>query len=49
MTGTPASIIVSLAVILSPMRRIMSLVGPMNLMPLSSQILANPAFSARNP
>ena len=47
--GTPALIIVSLAVILSPIALIISGVGPMNLIPCLPQISANLLFSARNP
>ena len=48
-TGTPALIIVSFAVILSPMALIISGVGPMNLIPCSLQIRANFEFSAKKP
>ena len=48
-TGTPALIMVSLAVILSPMLLIISGVGPINLIPWSAQICANFAFSAKKP
>jgi len=48
-TGTPAAIMVALAVFLSPIRFIMSAVGPMNLIPADAQTSANSAFSARNP
>ena len=48
-TGTPALIMVSLAVILSPILLIISGVGPINLIPWSAQICANLAFSAKNP
>ena len=48
-TGTPALIMVSLAVILSPMLLIISGVGPINLIPWSAHICANFAFSAKKP
>ncbi len=47
--GTPTSIIVRRAVALSPMARICSGVGPMNVIPERAQISLNSAFSARKP
>ena len=46
-TGTPASFIARRASVLSPMRRITSAEGPMNLIPRSAQISASSAFSER--
>ncbi|KJL33838.1 hypothetical protein RL72_00088 [Microbacterium azadirachtae] len=47
--GTPRSVTASLAVILSPIVRMASAVGPMKTMPACSQASAKAAFSARNP
>jgi hypothetical protein len=49
MIGTPTAVIAFLAAALSPMTRIWSAVGPMNVMLDASQVSANSAFSARNP
>ena len=48
-TGTPRSRIVALAATLSPMARMCSGRGPMNVIPCSSTIDAKRAFSERNP
>ena len=49
MVGTPQARAVALAASLSPIwARILEL-GPMKVMPASSQALANSAFSERNP
>ncbi len=47
--GTPTSCIARRAEALSPMTRICSAVGPMNVMLDAAQVSANSAFSARNP
>ena len=47
--GTPASIIVVLAIALSPIRLIMSSEAPINLILCSSHNLENLAFSERKP
>ena len=47
--GTPALVIVCLAVTLSPIMRIASGVGPMNTKPLRSTRSAKSAFSDRKP
>ena len=47
--GTPAFFAVSRATALSPMSRMASGVGPMNVRPHSRAISANAAFSARKP
>ena len=47
--GTSRSATASLAVILSPIVRIASAVGPMNTIPASAHACANAAFSARKP
>ncbi len=48
-TGMPSRFAVSLAVILSPMMRMCSDVGPMKVIWCSSRISAKRAFSDRNP
>ena len=48
-TGMPASLTVCLALILSPMTRICSGLGPMKVMPWASTISAKRAFSDRKP
>ena len=48
-TGTPATIMVCLAVILSPIALIMAGVGPINFIPVSAHICENLAFSAKKP
>ena len=48
-TGTPCSVMVRLAVALSPIARICSGSGPMKVMPERVQISLNSAFSARKP
>ena len=47
--GTPALVIATLALILSPIRRIVSARGPMNTNPERSTFSAKSAFSDRNP
>ena len=47
--GTPAAFISSRARVLEPIASIALAGGPMNVMPASSQALANGAFSARKP
>ncbi len=47
--GTPASLASRRAVALSPILRIWSPVGPMNVRLDARQMSANSAFSARNP
>ena len=47
--GTPASFMAWMAETLSPMRRIVSAFGPMNMKPLFSTWSAKSAFSARKP
>ena len=47
--GTPALVTVWRALILSPISRMFSGVGPMKVMPQLPQISANSAFSERNP
>lgn len=47
--GMPASSTVCLAVILSPMTRMCSGLGPMKVMPWASTISAKRAFSDRKP
>ena len=47
--GSPAACIVRRASTLSPMRRIISAVGPMKVKPQDSQTSAKCAFSARKP
>ena len=47
--GTPSFCMVSLAMILSPMRAMCSGVGPMKAMPWASTISANWAFSDKKP
>ena len=47
--GTPAFFIATLALTLSPIRRIVSALGPMKTKPLFSTRSAKSAFSARNP
>ena len=48
-TGTPARFMISRARDLSPMSRMFSGDGPMNVIPQSSQISAKCAFSDKNP
>ncbi len=48
-TGIPSFLAVSLASILSPMIRMCSEVGPMNVIECSSRISAKRAFSDRKP
>ena len=47
--GTPALIIATLALTLSPMRRMVSARGPMNTKPERSTFSAKSAFSDRKP
>jgi hypothetical protein len=47
--GTPTAVIALRAAALSPITRIWSAVGPMNVMLLAVTISANSAFSARKP
>jgi hypothetical protein len=49
MIGTPTSAIVRRAAALSPITRIWSAVGPMNVMFDAAHVSANSAFSARKP
>jgi hypothetical protein len=48
-TGMPSDFAVSLALILSPISRTCSAVGPMNVILCSSRISAKRAFSAKKP
>ena len=48
-TGMPASFTVCLALILSPMTRMCSGLGPMKVMPWAPTISAKRAFSERKP
>ena len=47
--GTPAFFMVLIAEILSPMRRMVSALGPMKMKPLCSTRSAKSAFSERKP
>ena len=47
--GTPASAMVVLAAILSPIASMVSGAGPTKISPASAQARANAAFSDRNP
>jgi hypothetical protein len=49
MIGTPTSDIARRAAALSPITRICSAVGPMNVMLEAAHVSANSAFSARKP
>ncbi len=48
-TGTPARSMARRAAVLSPIKAMVSDVGPMKIKPAASQAPAKSAFSARNP